>query len=428
MIWFKRTVLFLWLFLPGASAAGPYDFDASTFEKKSYSINGNVELRPSLAVLNRESESYKTKYGTDGEPRFIDTYLSRLEITGDYRNGPFFFFASGLGFAQYESYNALLDYDAYPYEVYGRLGFEGKSTNVWLGKRTFKWGKGYSYNPTAFAARAKDINDIEASLEGYWSISGESIRAFSGPVSTLALSAAIIPEHEKINRGYIGKEGVAGAAQLYLLAYDTDIDFCFYSDNEQNARVGVGFSRNIIPNLELHGEGAYVSDHRATFITPRYGLETVAGTAYNALLGVRYLAIWNSTVVAEYIRNGQGLSQEQMGAYYSAQQNRGALSPDVRNFLNLNAEQYMRQFAMRDYIYAKISHPEPFGILYFTPSAYAMANMDDVSLMTAFEIAYTRFKNTSLSGKMMVLRGDLQSEYGSKIKEIQLEIKGKYFF
>jgi hypothetical protein len=427
MAW-RRIALFLWLYLPGALLAGPYDFDASAFEKKPYSISGNAELRPSLAVLNRESESYKAKYGTDREPDIIDTYLSRLEIFADYRKGPLLLYASGFGFAQYERYDALWNYDAYPYEAYGRLGFESKSTNVWLGKRTFKWGKGYAYNPTAFAARPKDINDVEASLEGYWSVSGEFVHSFSGRISTLAMTAAIIPEYEEVNGGYIGQEGVAGAAQLYLFALDTDVDFCFYSDQEANIKTGFGFSKNIMPNLEIHGEAAYVSYHQTTFITTQKNLETIVNPAYNALLGARYLTKWNTTVIAEYIRNGQGLSKEQMNAYYSALENRIALSPDVRNFLNLNTDQYMKQFSMRNYVYAKISHPEPLGILYFTPSVYTEANIDDASLMAAFEIIYTRFKNISLAGKAMFLQGDNASEFGGKLKTIQCEIKGKYFF
>ncbi|OGS36822.1 MAG: hypothetical protein A2293_04120 [Elusimicrobia bacterium RIFOXYB2_FULL_49_7] len=426
--WQHQTVCFLCLVLQGALTGEPYDFDASAFEKKPYSLNGSIELRPSLALLNRESESYKTQYGLDNEPRFLDTYLSRLEISGDYRKGPFLFFASGLGFAQYERYSALLDYDAFPYEVYGKLGFEGKSTNVWLGKKTFKWGKGYAYNPTAFAARPKDINDVEANLEGYWSLSGEFIRSFSSRISTVALNVVIIPEYKEWNTGYIGQEGVSGAAQLYMLAFDTDVDFCFYSDNGQNPRLGIGFSRNIIPNLEVHGEAAYAFHHQVTSVTEQYVLETVVNPVYNALLGARYLTKWNTTVIAEYIRNGQGLSKAQMDVYYSALRNRAALSPDIRNFLNLNAGQYMGQFAMRDYVYARISHPEPFGLLYLTPSAYAMANLRDASLMTAFEIAYTRFKNTTLTGKMMVLQGGSQSEYGSKTKKTQMELRGRFYF
>lgn len=428
MIAWKRVAVFLWLYLPAALLAGPYDFDASEFEKKPYSISGNAELCPSVAVLNRESESYKAQYGTDGEPGFLDTYLSRLEISADYRKGPLLLYASGFGFAQYERYDALWNSDAYPYEAYGRLGFESKSINVGLGKRAFKWGKGYVYNPTAFASQPKDMNDVEASLEGYGSVSGEFVHSFSGRISTLALTAAIIPEYEKVNTGYIGQEGVAGAAQLYLLAYDTDIDFCFYSDQEANIKAGIGFSKNIFPNLEVHGEAAFVPHHQTTAITIQKNLENVDNPAYNALFGARYLTKSNTTVIAEYIRNGQGLSNDQMNAYYSSLENRNALSPDVRNFLNLNTDQYMKQFSMQNYIYAKISRPEPLGILYFTPSAYTVVNIDDASLMAAFEIVYTRFKNTSLAGKAMFLQGDNASEFGGKLKKIQCEIRGKYFF
>lgn len=426
MIW--RRIVYVWLFLTVALMAGQYDFDASAFEKKPYSINGNIELRPSLAFLSLESESYKAKYGTDGEPGFLDTYLSRLELSADYYKGPFLFYASGLGFAQYERYDSVLDYDVYLYEAYGRLGFESTSMNLWLGKKTFKWGKGYVFNPTAFAARPKDVNDVEASLEGYWSLSGEFIRAFSGRISTLSLNVAIIPEFEKLNGGFIGEDGLAGAGQLYVLAFDTDIDLCFYLDKKKHTKVGFGFSRNIFSNLEVHGEAAYIPYHQATAVTIWKNLETIQCPAYNALLGFRYLTTLNTTIIAEYVRNGQGFSNDQMSAYYSALENRNELSPDIRNFMSLNADRYMGQFAMRNYIYTKISHSEPFGILYLTPSAYTMANIDDASLMAAFEIAYTRFKNISLAGKILFFHGNDKSEFGNKMKRTQWEIRAKYFF
>ncbi len=50
------------------------------------------------------------------------------------------------------------------------------------------------------------------------------------------------------------------AAKLYLLLYDTDIDFIYSSGGSKTTRYGMDFSRNISTNLEIHGELAFIED------------------------------------------------------------------------------------------------------------------------------------------------------------------------
>jgi hypothetical protein len=429
MLWrIGPFVLLLGLVWQGGTRADTYDFDVSEFEKKPYSINGSLELRPSLSGLRRESAAYTTRYGLAGGPAWLDNYPGRLELAADYRTPPVLWYAAWLGWINYDRDAAAFEHDAYLYEAYGKTAFGGQSVNVWLGKKTFKWGKGYVFNPTAFAARPKDVNDVEAGQEGYWSLSAEFIRSLQGRVSTLALHTALVPVYDRMNQGFLNSDGLAGAAQLYLLAYDTDLDLCVYADDNGWVKAGLGFSRNIIPNLEVHGEGAYHSPRRSSFITADHTLATVNDPAFKAVLGGRYLTTENTTIIAEYIRNGEGFSAEQMDAYYSALQNPGALAPVVRSFLAQHPEQYNRQYATRNYLYAKASHPEPFKVLYFTPAVYGLVNADDGSVLIAAEGAYARYKNIILGGKLTMLNGDARSEYGGKIKRYQLEVRAKYSF
>jgi hypothetical protein len=53
---------------------------------------------------------------------------------------------------------------------------------------------------------------------------------------------------------------MALAAKLYLLWYDTDLDFVYLSEGSRT-RFGFDFSRNITTNLEIHGEWARVKDN-----------------------------------------------------------------------------------------------------------------------------------------------------------------------
>ncbi len=83
---------------------------------------------------------------------------------------------------------------------------------------------------------------------------------------------------------------------------------------------------------------------------------------------------------------------------------------------------------MQDYIYTKLSHPEPFYILYFTPSIFVLYNLNDSSSMFGGEFNYSRFTNVNLKFKYNLMFGKVKSEFGEKINSEKISLLREYVF
>jgi len=179
------------------------------------------------------------------------------------------------------------------------------------------------------------------------------------------------------------------AAKLSLLYRDTDIDFLWLGEGSRSARYGLDFSRNFGTNLEVHGEWARVSEPEAT----------------SYLLGLRYLTARDTTWIVEVYRNGAGLTEAQF-----------------------RARPVGRPNPMRDYLYVRASQKEPFDILYFTPSATVIANLDDGSYSVIGELLYTGFKDFELRLRAAANRGDRLTEFGEKPVDARVELRARWYF
>ena len=184
------------------------------------------------------------------------------------------------------------------------------------GKIALKWGKGYAWNPVAFVERLKDPNDPELAREGFWMATGDWVRTFPGPLKTIAFTPVVLPVREDVNSDF-GKTGHTNvAAKLYLLWFDTDIDFVYFTGGSRTGRFGFDFSRNITGNLEIHGEWAHISDAERRVVT-RSGAPTVdRSDALSYLLGIRYLTAKDTTYIVEYYRNEAGYTKAEMQDFF----------------------------------------------------------------------------------------------------------------
>ncbi len=96
------------------------------------------------------------------------------------------------------------DHDSRMYDAYGGWQIDPRS-NVELGKRALRWGKGYAWNPVAFLERAKDPSDPELAREGFVMATGSWVRSFEGPLlQTLALTAAVVPSRSMLYSDFGG--------------------------------------------------------------------------------------------------------------------------------------------------------------------------------------------------------------------------------
>jgi hypothetical protein len=301
---------------------------------------------------------------------------------------------------------------------------------LWLGKKTVKWGRGYIWNPAAFVGKQKDVNDVDASLEGYALAMGEFVKSFDAPLQTFAITPVIIPVSGDLNQDFSDAHSMNFALSLYFLLADTDVGLYGFADDHGQWKIGGDFSRNLLTNWEIHAEWAYEDAAERWYLDQEYALQRRSQSATNFLLGTRYLAPSSTTIIAEYLRNDAGYAQSEMDNFFEAAD--AALDTENRQVLStvksFQKEQLSRQFPMRDYLYLKISRPEPFDLLYFTPSAFLIYNLNDDSVRFGSEFKYSRFTNLDLTVRQQYFPPHQGTEFGEKMNAYKIELTVKKYF
>jgi len=443
----KTLLLVLWavfLYSP-AFAAEEYKLDLSEIEKKPYHLGGFVEFRPVLNGLDKNAALYKTKFYNQNEGSTLQEYNSRLQLEGSLEYGIARFFMRGNADLNntYQGWSS----DTTLYEGFLSL----KPSNSWtmdFGKRAFKWGKGYAFNPVAFIDRPKDPTDPELALEGFWAASLDYIRSFErGPLKTFSFTPVFLPViYDHINDDFAGPQlSLPGskppptsnqanlAGKFYFLLYDTDIDFIFFTGGSKTTRYGVDFSRNVTSNLEVHGEFAFVEDFQKKFTDQNGNLHTSDYDAVSYLLGIRYLSAKLTTFILEYYRNNAGYSRGEMNSFYSFTNtgyNTYLSSGNAAPIQKAAAwsQLYGRNNPMQNYFYLRISQQEPFDILYFTPAITSIVNLNDGSFQLIPEVLYTGVNNLELRFRTYFLVGQRDTEFGEKQNDWRVELRLRYFF
>lgn len=123
-------------------------------------------------------------------------------------------------------------------------------------------------------------------------------------------------------------------------------------------------------NLEFHADFAYSSYSLKQVFTGNAIPVLSTNSAWEALAGLRILTPINTTFIVEYLYRSDGYTVSEMDAYHSA----------LDNIVSrISSQFYTGQFVMRDYLYIRASQPDFFNIVYFSPSAYCLLNLDDLS-------------------------------------------------
>jgi hypothetical protein len=253
-------------------------------------------------------------------------------------------------------------------------------------------------------------------------------------LKTLAFSPLLLPVDGEVNRDFGEPGHINAAAKLYLLLWDTDIDFMFLAGGSRPDRIGFDFSRNILPNLEIHGESAWIDDYRQMRLDPDGRVSESEFDAWSGLLGLRYLSPSDTTYILEYYHNGTGYGRSAVRDFfafadraYDAYVDTGNAGP-IEKAASLTQGAYGRPNPMRDYLYFRASQKEPFDSLYFTPAVTTILNLDDRSFSLSPELLYTGITNLELRLKGTILVGERFSEFGEKPSDARLELRMRYFF
>jgi hypothetical protein len=408
--------------------AADESFDAAAYDKKAFEWTGFVEARPELQRLRPGSAGYALQYPGDTR-RSAQRLGAAAELSAVLRHQTLSF--NFTGHANWLDEPRGAESEVRSYEAYASWQVDVGS-NVQLGKRALRWGKGYAWSPVAFLERAKDPTDPELAREGFVMATGSWVRSFDGPLQTLALTAAVVPTTAGLNEDFGGGAANAGhanpALKLYALVHDTDVDVIWAGRGSRGSRLGIDFSRNLGSQLEVHGEWARVSDAPRAVLAGDATLQTQTRSYDSALIGLRYLTERDTTFIVELYRNGGGYSTRELRAFYDLART-SAGSPALASLASRAAVQgYNRPNAAQRYVYLRVSQKEPFDILDITPSVTLIANTADRSGSLMPEVLYTGIRNVELRARLALNRGGAASEYGERAVRSRVELRARLYF
>ena len=388
-----------------------FEFNVDEFTRKPLSLDGYVELRPSLSRLREGSSLFILRYYDRDKRDFLEQGDFALLADLSYRKGAFE--------ALLEPY---LDYTTSPYgSDAGSALFQGfvslkpsPSLALFAGKKTLRWGKGYAWSPTALVERAKNPNEPDLAREGYWMITADYTKSFEGPLKTFSLTPVVIPVSRSINSSFSPSDGLYAAGRIYLLFLDTDIDFVVLAGEGRSTSFGLDFSRNLLSNWEVHGEAAGTRD------------------AASYLLGTRFLSAAETTYILEYYHNGAGHDRGEFDEFDSL------VERGYEQFLASGDDALLQEAAerpsfsgfapMTDYLFLRIAQKDPFGLLYVNPASSLFVNLLDGSFSWAPELIYKGITNLELRLKATFLIGKNGEEFGEKPSRYRIELRSRYFF
>jgi hypothetical protein len=411
--------------------AEEYKFDAAEVEKKPYQLGGYLEFYPILFGQDKNASLYKLAFVEGNGGKTPNQYNGTLQLEGSLEAG-----ISSVYVKTNTRYsNSPQDETTRTTVFEGNLSLKpSTSLSIDLGKKTLNWGKGYAWNPAAFLDRPKNPDDPELSREGFIVASTDYTKSFQGPLKTLSFTPVLLPVYGDVNDDFGETGRINGAAKLYLLLFDTDIDLMFFAGGSRTTRYGFDFSRNITANLEVHGEFSWVNGFTKTVIDMNGNTRVSTFPARNYLFGARYLSEQDTTYILEYYGNGTGFSGKELRDFFSfvdtgyetyrSTGNSGALNKAAGLFQG----PYGKINPGTNYLYARVSQKEPFDILYFTPAVTLIVNTSDRSFSFMPEVMYTGITNLELRLRTGFIGGAKGSEYGEKQNDYRMDFRARYYF
>ena len=430
-----------------------FSFDLQEFEPKPFQLTGSFGVLSGFGEVNKDGALYQLEF-LDTDPDRLESHTATLELSGHYQD-------EGLSFDFLTHSEIFYDFRGQEeendlYEAY--FGFQSSPAFRFdLGKKSMRWGKGYTWNPVAFVERTKDAGDPELAREGYWIAATDSIFSFDHDLQTLAVTLLVLPVHEDINSDFIEAqssqpgsddclidevtnteldeaEHVYLAGKLHLLYRDTDIDFMFLSAGARGPQLGMDFSRNLAPNFEIHGEWAYFADTPQRTITDDCQSGPILTDDEIAfLLGLKYRTSNDITFIWEYYYNGRGNSKTEQQKFFQCIQD-AADANDLNSLdelpisKDLETGPFSRPNPMQEYMTLRALWEEPNDILYLSAGLQILYNIQDESYSISPEVFYDKFENIELRIRTTFPEGDPLTEWGEKPNDYKIETEFVYYF
>ena len=409
----------------GPTAGEDYGFDIPEEPESSLEVHGNLDGKWGLLQTRKGSSLYGVRfYDAPVKNEYLSQYRLDFYLNGNYRLKQVGFFART--FTQYVRDEPI---QTSFFELYGSLNLSPRLT-VGLGKRRFSWGKGYAFNPAGYVNAEKDPENPDLALAGRASVSFVYNRSYSsGWVQNFSMTGVVLPPAPDLLSRYASASHTGGALKLYFLVRDMDVDFMAFRQKGEAPKYGLDLSTNLRPNLEIHGEFSYVrADTKPVVQDDLVAHRQVSGASY--LLGTRYLTGRGTTVIAEYYHTPFGLSRsEYRDAVDFLRRRIDSGDPVlVREAGSVISEVFRTRTVMQDYLYLKVTQPEPFGWLYASVSAFTIYNLDDRSFILSPLMAYKPYTNFELLLWPTLFVGDAETEFGSRQFERKIEGWMRFYF
>lgn len=421
-----RLAALVLMCLPILSQADDFSFDLSNYQKKAYEWGAILGLTTESLQLDQSSSLYNLNFSDDSDIDTLDRVTGSLELEGLYRFDDSSLHFRGLlenrddqlGSEQESVVQELY----YAYKSSDSLNFE-------FGKRVLKWGKGYTWNPVAFAEHIKDPNDPDLNREGFIMLTGDYTKSFSdNDLKTISFTPLILPVDNNINDDFGNDNDINFGAKVYMLYRDIDIDVMFLYGDTRGDRIGVDFSSNLTANFEWHGELAYLAEQSIYTINNTNQLVQNNEDVVQSLIGIRYLTESDLTWILEYYRNTGGYEKDELERFYSLANSDPITQPALFTFAkSAQAVGYGKPNPGKDYAYVRVSKKDFIDIVYLTASLTSIVNVNDSSYSFMPELIYTGIKNIEVRSRIIWLLGDENTEFGEKSNDIKVEFKVRYF-
>jgi hypothetical protein len=433
--------LILLLFLFNVQAVYSEDqsqVDLSEIEKeiektatRPYSLGGFLEFQPIVFGVDRDHAFSELDFDLKRSGNTFVQYNFGLRLEGGYKKDMFSVFFQTDTLVQ----NRLEGWWEGTKLLQGLVSLTpSPNFSVAAGNKIFKWGKGYAWSPVDFVDLPKNAEDPTELREGFTVLTADWSQSFGGPLKNVALTTIALPVYEHVNANFGELNHMNFASKLYLLLYDTDIDFMVSTGSSRTTRYGFDFSRNVTPNFEVHGEWATINNFQLHTINAQGVVSRHEWNAISYLLGLRYLTDQETTYILEYYRNGTGLSPNQFEDFVTFVNNSYKTFRATGNKSGLMRASklakgvYGKPNPMGHYLYFRASQQEPFNILYLTPALTSIINLQDGSLVVIPEVTYSPITNLELRFRTPVLIGANGTEYGEKQNNFRIEFRLRYYF
>jgi hypothetical protein len=394
-------------------------------EEKKLEWSGNLDAKYTVFHMDRGSALYRLQFlNAATSSAYLSQYRIEPYLNADYQT-------SDLGF-HLKTHATYFSDDAASFDLFEAYGSYNPSFNSTLqaGKRVYNWGKGYAFNPAGYVNPVKDPENPELAQAGLLSASFEYVKSFSSPqFQTFSLHLVVIPPPPDLLNRYAEVQSTGIAVKAYALLWDTDVDIMGFYRKSDRRQIGFDLSRNLKENVEVHAELSFDWDSPAYSIV-NGSLQETRANRHSYLVGFRYLHESNTTAIAEYYHNAFGMGEGEFQAYgnFLASAANSGNSVIVQQALGVMQRYFRGSTLMRDYLYLKLVVPEPFELLYFTPSLYSIYNLIDRSFLVSASLNYKPVTNVEFILWPTILTGSETSEFGGKMVRWRIEGWLRIFF